>query len=707
MVRLVAWFSTNFVFVITFICTTKVGLTQRFLAVQLCLPSSNEAFSLELVVSDSQRTRRRLVISSGFRTIVTNPLHVQLPLGSGYSREFGAGTFDVEKTHLVPRGCWFTLCLDLQELVSNNFVGINHRSLDYVALSGHCQLRRIFTLKCAPTCAVGLVQTGAGMKSAPIPNTLLLPGSLAQQPTVMYSMAAAEQWEVHASEELELAQSGPAPMEAARKAIRGTSSFALPHDSGRNMGNLSARSRGSESSRKSRPRKSAKTPIAEAARADSRQEDHVNQQSFATSAANASSRASDLEHAYPSARSNNNCESEDEDFDHLKPTEQCKLGGTPRTFSSSSSPQQAGKRASVIKFSDDPTVKVIGQSNAGDQGPFLPALPGTSISKEIPDMYERPKSSASMFDADRPLSRRSMNRPTSSRQSQYSPEELDIENTNVPEKKMLPALARLKKRQSKEHASEGIVGNLQDEEHFPESSPSHANDAALQDSPDEGASDEGASDEGAPGSPLSHRDQNDYGDNLIGEGIREDDAQSLADSDDQIVHGDDNESHLSLSGTNELEAALAVERERLAMMEEQLEEEERYVLGEEEAPNGQVETRKEQSNDVEKHLQAESKDDLLNLTNEIVQTSIHKALGTPKDSPLEQMDTTPETDEEPATSLHGAISPNDEHGQRQPSSRSSISSSAGKGDDEELDLVFDPLLNCYYCPKTGKYYKAK
>jgi len=27
--------------------------------------------------------------------------------------------------------------------------------------------------------------------------------------------------------------------------------------------------------------------------------------------------------------------------------------------------------------------------------------------------------------------------------------------------------------------------------------------------------------------------------------------------------------------------------------------------------------------------------------------------------------------------------------------------------EKDLDLLFDPILNCYYCPKTNKYYQMK
>ena len=54
-----------------------VGLTQRFLVLQLVLPLTR-AFAVEIGVSDFQTIRRRLVVSSAFRDTTTNALHAQV-----------------------------------------------------------------------------------------------------------------------------------------------------------------------------------------------------------------------------------------------------------------------------------------------------------------------------------------------------------------------------------------------------------------------------------------------------------------------------------------------------------------------------------------------------------------------------------------------------------------------------------------------------
>lgn len=57
----------------------SVGLRQRHLVVQVLTSASpDKTFSLELGVTDSGGTRRRLVLSSSFRTLHCTPLHAQV-----------------------------------------------------------------------------------------------------------------------------------------------------------------------------------------------------------------------------------------------------------------------------------------------------------------------------------------------------------------------------------------------------------------------------------------------------------------------------------------------------------------------------------------------------------------------------------------------------------------------------------------------------
>ena len=60
-----------------------VGLVQRFLALQLFIPVGVPC-GFEFGVCDSMGGRRRVFISSAFRTVDVNPLHAKLPLDVGH-----------------------------------------------------------------------------------------------------------------------------------------------------------------------------------------------------------------------------------------------------------------------------------------------------------------------------------------------------------------------------------------------------------------------------------------------------------------------------------------------------------------------------------------------------------------------------------------------------------------------------------------------
>ncbi|CAN0599761.1 unnamed protein product, partial [Ectocarpus sp. 12 AP-2014] len=56
-----------------------VGLRQRYLVLQvLTSTSQDKPFSLELGLTDTCGTRRRLVLSSSFRALHCTPLHAQV-----------------------------------------------------------------------------------------------------------------------------------------------------------------------------------------------------------------------------------------------------------------------------------------------------------------------------------------------------------------------------------------------------------------------------------------------------------------------------------------------------------------------------------------------------------------------------------------------------------------------------------------------------
>eukprot|EP00516_Mucochytrium_quahogii_P002196 CAMPEP_0203751976 /NCGR_PEP_ID=MMETSP0098-20131031/5963_1 /ASSEMBLY_ACC=CAM_ASM_000208 /TAXON_ID=96639 /ORGANISM=" , Strain NY0313808BC1" /LENGTH=645 /DNA_ID=CAMNT_0050641945 /DNA_START=268 /DNA_END=2202 /DNA_ORIENTATION=+ len=172
-----------------------LGLTQRYLVVQLCLPVTSDPFSLELTLSDSQRTRRRVVVSTGFRTIVANPLHVQLPLCGGYCPDMDFTETGIGQ-YLLPRGVWMSLVVDLQDMVSSNFPGIHHRALEAFAISGFCKLRQVFTLKDMPTGLDHKLENCGTHTTRPIPRQHQFPTSVAggPPPSILYQMCDVQEW---------------------------------------------------------------------------------------------------------------------------------------------------------------------------------------------------------------------------------------------------------------------------------------------------------------------------------------------------------------------------------------------------------------------------------------------------------------------------------------------------------------------------------
>lgn len=134
-------------------------LQQPFLVFQVKLPLG-KSIGFELGFHDAYGTRRRLLLSSAFKEIKRTPLHTRLPLA-------------------VPvRGEWVNLCLDLQDLVSNNFEGQMFQSLDFVSVSAWCQLRKVFTLRDPPP---PMLEDGDGFSGGePIPANLDLEGAAVQ-----------------------------------------------------------------------------------------------------------------------------------------------------------------------------------------------------------------------------------------------------------------------------------------------------------------------------------------------------------------------------------------------------------------------------------------------------------------------------------------------------------------------------------------------
>ncbi|XP_072239133.1 protein CFAP20DC [Leuresthes tenuis] len=118
-----------------------LGLIQRFLVLQVNIPQCHD-FSTELVITDSEHQKRRLHLSTVHKELSTTLLHAKIPYVG------------------LKRNTWSTLCIDLASLASALFKGF--LSLDAITLFATCKVRRIFTMKAEPAAVsddAGLMNT--------------------------------------------------------------------------------------------------------------------------------------------------------------------------------------------------------------------------------------------------------------------------------------------------------------------------------------------------------------------------------------------------------------------------------------------------------------------------------------------------------------------------------------------------------------------
>ena len=78
-------------------------LMQRYLVFQIKFPVG-AAFALEITLTDTGRSKRRLHFSTAFRELQSNPLHCRIPF-PGY----------------LPRDCWLNIVFDMEDLVALAF----------------------------------------------------------------------------------------------------------------------------------------------------------------------------------------------------------------------------------------------------------------------------------------------------------------------------------------------------------------------------------------------------------------------------------------------------------------------------------------------------------------------------------------------------------------------------------------------------------
>ncbi|XP_005868487.1 PREDICTED: uncharacterized protein C3orf67 homolog isoform X3 [Myotis brandtii] len=108
-----------------------LGLIQRFLVLQIYIPLGQD-FSTELLITDLGNIKRRLYLSTVHKELSSTPLHAKIPL------------------FMIKRKIWCNLCIDLVAFTSEIFKGAVFQSLDGIIVSANCKLRKIFTLKSKP-----------------------------------------------------------------------------------------------------------------------------------------------------------------------------------------------------------------------------------------------------------------------------------------------------------------------------------------------------------------------------------------------------------------------------------------------------------------------------------------------------------------------------------------------------------------------------
>ncbi|XP_072136597.1 protein CFAP20DC isoform X9 [Mobula birostris] len=109
----------------------SLGLIQRFLVLQLCVPVGQD-FSTELLITDLGNNKRRLYLSTIHKEFSATPLHAKIPLS------------------IIKRKIWNNICIDMVSFTNAAFKGAGFQSLDRIVVSANCKLRKIFTMKLQP-----------------------------------------------------------------------------------------------------------------------------------------------------------------------------------------------------------------------------------------------------------------------------------------------------------------------------------------------------------------------------------------------------------------------------------------------------------------------------------------------------------------------------------------------------------------------------
>lgn len=106
----------------------SLGLIQPFLVMQLYIPNG-KSFTFEINLTDGTRTRRRLIFTTGTKEISTSTLHTKIPLNS------------------LTRNTWLNFSIDIASFCTSLFKGSVFRTLDSFNICSHCRLRRVFAMR--------------------------------------------------------------------------------------------------------------------------------------------------------------------------------------------------------------------------------------------------------------------------------------------------------------------------------------------------------------------------------------------------------------------------------------------------------------------------------------------------------------------------------------------------------------------------------
>ncbi len=105
----------------------ELGLMQNYLVLQLYV-EMDQAWTIELALTDTSKTKRRVMLSNVPGKLEKKYFHVRCHFEQ------------------IRKDIWLNLAINLYSFMAA-FKGQTFRSLDQIAVGSHCRLRRIFTMK--------------------------------------------------------------------------------------------------------------------------------------------------------------------------------------------------------------------------------------------------------------------------------------------------------------------------------------------------------------------------------------------------------------------------------------------------------------------------------------------------------------------------------------------------------------------------------